>query len=80
MNNDLVSGHWEQIKNHIQSRWGKFTNHDLEALKHDLDSLSGKIQKVYGYSRAQSEREYHEFRISLLPLLRPAVKAPSARS
>ena len=75
--NDFFEQHWVEIKNSIRRRWGKFDAKDLDAIKGNIDRLVGRIQSVYGCARAQAEIEYHEFQVSLRPLLQPEVVAPS---
>ena len=75
MDNDMIQGRWNEIKSKIRSKWGKISNSDIEKVKNNLDELSTKIQKAYGCAKAQAEREYHEFRLSL----RPMMKSSSSR-
>jgi uncharacterized protein YjbJ (UPF0337 family) len=68
MSNELIQASWIEIKRRIQAKWGKLSNSEIESLKDNIDGLSKKLQKVYGYAKAQAEREYHEFRITLRPI------------
>ena len=70
---------WMEIKNHITQRWSRLNASDLDSLKGNLDELVTRVQVAYGCAHARAEREYHEFRTSLRPLLQPAVVAPVAR-
>ena len=68
MKNDMI--------NRIQSKWGKFTKHNLASMEGDLDDLVGMLQRSYGYSKSHAEREYHDFQLSLRPILHPVVAKP----
>ena len=68
MKNDMI--------NRIQSKWGKFTRHQLAAIQEDLGALVGLIQSTYGFTKNQAEREYHDFQLSLRPVLQPIVTKP----
>jgi uncharacterized protein YjbJ (UPF0337 family) len=65
MNSSTFQGNWSELKGKIKTQWAKFNDDDLETLKGNLDQLSGKIQKVYGYGKEQAEREYNEFKQKL---------------
>ena len=78
MNKNVIENRWDEVKNLIQSRWGKFTNREIESLNGNLDELVTKIQKVYGFARGQAEREYHDFLVSLRPTMQPSVARVAA--
>ena len=78
MDADMIQNRWLEIKNEIHSTWGKFKESDLEGFRGNLEGLVTKLQHVYGYANGQAEREYHEFRVSIRPILRPLV--PTSRS
>ena len=69
MHKELTDSKWDDIQSQIQMKWGRFTQNDLDALKENLDEVVTRIRKVYGYTRDQAEREYHEFRVSLRPMM-----------
>jgi uncharacterized protein YjbJ (UPF0337 family) len=62
--------------NRIQTKWGKFSKPKLLVMKDDLSELVGMIQRVYGYSKDRAEREFHDFQLSLRPVLHPVVTKP----
>jgi uncharacterized protein YjbJ (UPF0337 family) len=76
MNSDMAQNRWSEIKDKIETKWGKFSNSEIESLQGNLDGIVGKIQKVYGYARDRAEREYHEFRVSLKTVLAPPRPRP----
>jgi uncharacterized protein YjbJ (UPF0337 family) len=57
MNRDIIQGNWKQVKGAIRAKWGKLTNDDLDQLEGNYDMLCGTIQKAYGVSRQQVEKE-----------------------
>lgn len=73
MENDVIQNKWQDIKRQIRDKWGKLTYSEIDALKNNLDGLVAKLQTAYGYARERAEREYHDFRVALFPLPRPAI-------
>ena len=58
MNEDILKGQWNQLKGHVRTRWGKFTDDDVAQIKGSRDILVGKIQEHYGRSRQEAEEDY----------------------
>ncbi len=67
---------WIELKAKIKTRWNKFTDHDLESVKDKMDAISGQVQKVYGMSKEQADRELQEFKTSLKPATHQAPPTP----
>ena len=67
----MIQSKWSEIKHLIQSRWGKLTDREIESTRLNLEGLVAIVQKAYGYAIQHAEREYHEFRVSLRPILKP---------
>ena len=65
MNKDTVQGNWTQLKGKIKTKWAKLTDNDIDELKGDMEQLSGKLQKTYGYAKEKAEKEFKEFKASL---------------
>lgn len=57
MNRDTIEGSWKQMKGRIKERWGKLTDDELDRVEGNYDILCGKIQKAYGLSREEVERD-----------------------
>ena len=57
MNKDIIEGNWRQIKGKIKAKWGKITDDELDEIDGDYEELCGKIQKAYGLSRDQAEKD-----------------------
>ncbi len=60
MNEDILEGKWKQVKGSVKEWWGKLTDDDVERIDGKFDSLVGKIQERYGYTREQAEKECKE--------------------
>lgn len=67
MNKNIIEGNWNELKGKIRTKWAKFTDQDLEHVKGGYEQLKGKLQKTYGYSQDESEREAAEFRKEFEP-------------
>jgi uncharacterized protein YjbJ (UPF0337 family) len=61
MNWNQVEGNWEQFKGQVQSKWGKLTNDDLDVIAGKRKELAGRIQKSYGKTQEEAEREIDEW-------------------
>ena len=61
MNEDIVSGKWNQLKGEIKKQWGKLTDDELDIIDGQRDKLLGKMQEKYGYARFDAERELDNF-------------------
>jgi uncharacterized protein YjbJ (UPF0337 family) len=57
MNSDTLEGDWKQLKGRVKSMWGKLTDDDLDVIAGKRDQLSGKIQKAYGVSRDEADKQ-----------------------
>ncbi|MBA4751488.1 MAG: CsbD family protein [Sphingopyxis sp.] len=64
MNSDMLKGNWEQVKGHVQKKWGELTNDEIDEINGDRKILAGKIQERYGRARDEAEREINEFETS----------------
>ncbi len=62
MNDDVLGGMWKQIKGSVKSTFGKLTDDDLTEIEGNSDKMVGKLQERYGYSRADAERAWNDFR------------------
>ncbi len=61
MNWDRIEGNWKQFKGKVHQHWGKLTNDDLEVIDGQREELAGRIQKVYGISKDEAERQIERF-------------------
>ena len=61
MNWDRIEGNWKQLKGKAKERWGKLTDDELDVIAGKRDQLCGSIQKAYGISRDEAERQVDEW-------------------
>lgn len=57
MNWDHIGANWEQFKNGIKQQWSKLSDGQLEIIAGRRDLLAHEIQKTYGVSKDQAEKE-----------------------
>ena len=61
MNWDRIEGNWKQFSGKVQQQWGKLTNDDLDVIDGRRDELSGRIQKAYGVTKDEADRQITQF-------------------
>lgn len=61
MNSDTLKGNWEQVKGHVQKKWGELTNDEIDQINGSRKILAGKVQERYGRAQDEVEREIDEF-------------------
>jgi uncharacterized protein YjbJ (UPF0337 family) len=57
MNWDQAEGNWKQFKGKVKEKWGQLTDDELDEIAGKRDQLIGKIQKQYGISKEEAERQ-----------------------
>jgi uncharacterized protein YjbJ (UPF0337 family) len=57
MNRDTMAGDWKQVKGKIKAKWGKLTDDEIDQAEGNYEVLCGKIQKAYGLSREEVEKD-----------------------
>jgi uncharacterized protein YjbJ (UPF0337 family) len=65
MNWDRIEGNWKQFRGKVLEQWGKLTDDELDIIAGRRDTLSGRIQEVYGISKDEAERQIGRFEQSL---------------
>jgi len=65
MNDDVFGGMWKQIKGSVKSAFGKLTDDDMTEIEGDGERMLGKLQERYGYSRADAERAWGDFKAGM---------------
>lgn len=65
VNQDILSGKWNQVRRKVKQWWGKLTDDDLERINGHVDRLIGKVQERYIYNREQAEKEVARFMAQL---------------
>jgi uncharacterized protein YjbJ (UPF0337 family) len=61
MDANVLKGQWKELKGEVKKRWGKLTDDDLMQVEGESERLIGILQKRYGYSKEQAEKEFKEF-------------------
>jgi uncharacterized protein YjbJ (UPF0337 family) len=61
MNWDQVEGKWNEFKGKVQTKWGKLTNDDLDAIRGKRTELLGRLQQRYGYKKDEAERHVDDW-------------------
>ena len=62
MNKDILKGQWRELKGQVKRKWGKLTDDNVDRIDGSYEELLGMLQKHYGYSREEAEREVENFR------------------
>ena len=60
INTDVIKGQWSQIKGTLKEKWGKLTDNDLQSFDGNFETLKGKLQQLYGYSKERASAELDE--------------------
>ena len=48
INQNTISGKWNEIKGEVQKAWGKLTDDELTQTKGDMTAIGGLIEQKYG--------------------------------
>lgn len=57
MNWDVLQGNWKQFKGKVHEQWGELTDDELDRVEGKRDQLLGTLQKAYGISREEADRQ-----------------------
>lgn len=61
MNWDIIEGNWKEFSGKARAKWGKLTNDQLDVIAGRRDQLKGEIQKAYGITKDEAEKQVKEF-------------------
>jgi uncharacterized protein YjbJ (UPF0337 family) len=61
VNENTLTGKWNQFKGKVKEQWGELTDDDLSKIEGRRDQMVGLLQEKYGYARERAEREYDDF-------------------
>lgn len=75
MSADKATTEWNETKSKIKSKWSKLADVDVDSFKGNMDLITEKIQKAYGYTKDKAEQEYKDFKKTLEPAVTVAEKA-----
>ncbi len=57
MNWDQIKGSWKELKGKARENWGELTDDELEEAAGHREQMVGLIQKKYGKTKEDAERE-----------------------
>jgi uncharacterized protein YjbJ (UPF0337 family) len=57
MNQDIFEGKWKEMRGQVKEWWGELTDDDLQQMDGKADQLIGALQKRYGYTKEEAEKE-----------------------
>ena len=60
MNWDYIEGNWKQAKGKVKEQWGKLIDDELDVSAGKRDQLLGRLQKAYGITQQEAEKQTHE--------------------
>ena len=61
MNKDEVIGNWNVFKGKVKEQWSELTDDELLKIEGKKDQLLGTIQKKYGLTKEEAEKQYVNF-------------------
>lgn len=62
MNTSIAEGSLKDLKGSLKQTWGKLTDDDLTTLDGGVDSIIGKVQKAYGFTKERASEEFDKFK------------------
>lgn len=75
LNQQMLQGHWNEIKGKLHERWGELTDDELGNAKGNVEQLVGTIQRRTGESRESIEGYLEELASSAGPMAQRATEA-----
>ncbi len=61
MNPDILKGKLKELKGQAKQKWSKLTDDDFELIQGKKEELLGVLQKRYGYSKEEAQKEIEQF-------------------
>ena len=61
MNWDEIKGDWKTFTGKAKSKWGKLTDDDFTQINGKREELSGRLQKHYGQTKEEAEKQIDNF-------------------
>lgn len=58
---DQAQGNWQELKGKVKEQWGRLTNDELDVINGRREQLAGSIQRLYGITREEAERQISDF-------------------
>ncbi len=67
MSKDMMQDRTKELRIAIKQRWGALTDKDLDTVDGNLEQLPGLLQRRYGYTREEADKEIGLFISSMNP-------------
>lgn len=77
MNWQQIEGHWKELHGKVRQQWGKLSDEDLDEIHGNRQVLSGRIQRVYGITQDEAEKQIKRFAETVMEEPAPARRANS---
>ncbi|SDX14639.1 CsbD family protein [Nitrosomonas communis] len=65
MNWDQIEGNRKQFKGKVKEQWGELTDDDYDKIAGKRDQLVSNIQKKYGISKEEAEKQVDDWERNL---------------
>ncbi|MBY0415120.1 MAG: CsbD family protein [Bdellovibrionales bacterium] len=62
MNTSIVEGSLKELKGDLKQTWSKLTEDDLNYIDGGVESIIGKVQKAYGFTKERASEEFDKFK------------------
>ncbi|SFN23411.1 CsbD family protein [Nitrosomonas communis] len=59
---DKIEGKWRYLIGKVKEQWGKFNDNDCERIAGKREKLIGDIQKKYGISKEEAEKQVGDWK------------------
>jgi uncharacterized protein YjbJ (UPF0337 family) len=70
MNENVLTGSWNQLKGEVKKQWGELTNDDVDRINGNYDQLVGIVQERYGLAKADAQSQIADWLDSTVERLR----------
>ena len=61
VNNAVIEGHWNQVRDKIHSRWTKITEEDADQINGNHDRLINLLVERYGMAKKEAEDQLQRY-------------------
>ncbi len=61
MGRQVQKEQWKRLKSGIRQRWSKISHDELNKAEGDGDQIVGLLEKKYGYTKKEAEKELESF-------------------
>jgi uncharacterized protein YjbJ (UPF0337 family) len=57
-----IEGQWDNVKGHVQKKWDKLSDTDIDQIGGDKEKLMSKIREKYALSAQEAEKQVDNFK------------------